>query len=133
MLSGEPPRGTELLCLTHCNEAHGRRRNIFIENGLVTFVTFCLKGYSMTESTKIIHRYLPQEVSELIVYYLWLILPFTSQLKMLAMNAREPTSPYLWAAKELKTEVASKTMPMINEYLPPGLKAISGPIRRGPN
>src|SRR5436190_2328083 len=62
--SGQPARGTELLSLQYCNAAHGRRRNIFIENGLVTIVTLCYKGYSITNSTKIIHRYLPQEVSE---------------------------------------------------------------------
>jgi hypothetical protein len=98
--SGQPPRGTELTSLQYCNAAHGRRRNIFIENGLVTFVTFCYKGYSITNSTKVIHRYLPQEVSELLVYYLWLVLPFCRQLKLLALKSKEPVSPYLWAAKE---------------------------------
>lgn len=100
MTSGQPPRGTELTSLQYCNAAHGRRRNVFIENGLVTFVTFCYKGYSITNSTKVIHRYLPQEVSELLVYYLWLVLPFCRQLKLLALNSKELVSPYLWAAKE---------------------------------
>lgn len=100
MISGQPPRGTELTSLQYCNAAHGRRRNIFIENGLATFVTFCYKGYSITNSTKVIHRYLSQEVSELLVYYLWLVLPFCRQLKLLALNSKELVSPYLWAAKE---------------------------------
>ncbi|KAL5344753.1 hypothetical protein ACLOAV_010150 [Pseudogymnoascus australis] len=102
MTSGQPARGTELTSLQYCNSAHGRRRNIFVENGLVTFVTFCHKGYSITNSTKVIHRYLPQEVSELLVYYLWLVLPFCRQLKLLALNSKELASPYLWAAKELQ-------------------------------
>jgi hypothetical protein len=105
--SGQPPRGTELPSLQYCNSAHGRRRNVFIENGLVTFVTFCYKGYSITNSTKVIHRYLPQEVSELLVYYLWLVLPFCTQLKLLALNSKEPVSPYLWAAKELREAITS--------------------------
>lgn len=100
LTSGQPARGTELTSLQYCNAAHGRRRNIFLENGLVTFVTFCYKGYGITNSTKIIHRYLPQELSELLVYYLWLVLPFCTQLKLLALNSKEPVSPYLWAAKE---------------------------------
>jgi hypothetical protein len=100
ILSGQPPRGTEITSLQYCNAAHGRRRNITIENGLVSFVTFCYKGYSITNCTKIIHRYLPQEVSELLVYYLWLVLPFCTQLKLLALNFKELDSPYLWAAKE---------------------------------
>ncbi|KAL5347577.1 hypothetical protein ACLOAV_006985 [Pseudogymnoascus australis] len=97
--SGQPPRGTELISLQYCNSAHGRRRNIFMENGLITFVTFCLKGYNITNSTKIIHRYLPQEISELLVYYLWLVLPFCNQMRLLALNSKELVSPYLWAAK----------------------------------
>ncbi|KAL5344739.1 hypothetical protein ACLOAV_010431 [Pseudogymnoascus australis] len=55
LTSGQPARGTELTSLQYCNAAHGRRRNIFLENGLVTFVTFCYKGYGITNSTKIIH------------------------------------------------------------------------------
>ena len=104
--SGQPPRGPEILSIQYCNTAHGRRRNITIENGLVTFTTFCYKGYSITNSTKIIHRYLPQEVSELLVYYLWLVLPFCTQLKLLALNSKELASPYLWAAKKPVTAKA---------------------------
>jgi hypothetical protein len=95
MTSGQPPRGTELTSLQYYNAAHSRRRNIFIENGLVTFVTFCYKGYSITNSIKMIHRYLTQEPSELLVYYLWLVLPFYRQVKLLALNSKEPVSPYL--------------------------------------
>ena len=68
--SGQPPHGTEILRLLFCNIAYSQQRNIFIENSLVTFVTFCYKGYSINNNTKIIHRYLPVEVSELLVYYL---------------------------------------------------------------
>jgi hypothetical protein len=55
-----------------------------------------------------IHRYLPQEVSELLVYYLRLVLPFYRQLKLLALNSKEPVSPYLWAAKEPREVIAAK-------------------------
>jgi hypothetical protein len=112
--SGQPSRGTELMDLQHCNTAHGRRRSIFLENGMVSFVTFCLKGYSITNSTKIIHRYVPREVSELLVYYLWLVLPFCEQLKLLALNSKEPPSPYLWAAKarRVRTQPGTKAGPL---------------------
>lgn len=95
MTSSQLARRTELTSLQYCNSAHSRRRNIFIKNGLVTFVTFCHKGYSITNSTKVIHRYLPQEVSELLVHYLWLVLPFCRQLKLLVLNLKELASPYL--------------------------------------
>jgi hypothetical protein len=56
---GQPARGTELLCIQHSNprDGSGGRRNIFVENGLVSFVTYYHKGYSVTGTTKIIHRY----------------------------------------------------------------------------
>jgi hypothetical protein len=83
---GQPARGTELTSLQFCNSTHGIRRSVFIENGLVSFVTFYHKGYSIQGSTKIIHRYLPREISELVVYYLWLVLPFAQRLQMLALD-----------------------------------------------
>jgi hypothetical protein len=76
MTGGQPPRGTELVGLQHSNTAQGQHRGVFIEEGLIGTVTSYHKGYNITGSTKIIHRYLPKEVSELLVYYLWLILPF---------------------------------------------------------
>jgi hypothetical protein len=50
----------------------------------------------MTESTKIIHRYLPKEVSELLVYFLWLILPFWQQLDIPVYKRKDPHSTFLW-------------------------------------
>lgn len=110
--SGQPARGTELLTLQWRNTNHGLRRNIFVENGLVTFVTSYHKGYSISGSTKIIHRYLPPEVSELMVYYPWLIVPFCKQIALLASDdpASQFPSTLLWSRvsgecrKELKEE-----------------------------
>jgi hypothetical protein len=99
MTGGQPARGTELLCVQYCNPEDGQgRRNIFLENGLVSFVTFYHKGYSITGSTKIIHRYLPIEVSELYVYYVWLVVPFIKQLIKLAKlpGLHITRTPYLW-------------------------------------
>jgi hypothetical protein len=103
MTSGQPPRGTELLAIQWRNAANGLRRSIFLENGLVSLVTSCLKGYSITGSTKIIHRYLPVEVSELLVYYLWLIVPFCTQIKLLvpdiAAENEAGSSAFLWSKR----------------------------------
>jgi hypothetical protein len=49
---------------------NGYYRNVFIEGGIVSIVTTYHKGYSTTRNTKIIHRYLPKEVGELLIYYL---------------------------------------------------------------
>jgi hypothetical protein len=96
LTAGQPARGTEVLSLRHCNTVHGRHRSVFIENGLVSTVTAYHKGYNITGSTKIIHRYLPKEISEMVVYYLWLILPFWQKLEILAFGKKEPPSPFLW-------------------------------------
>ena len=46
---------------------NGEHRNIFIEDGLVVYVTRYHKGYTVSGDIKIIHRYLPREVGELII------------------------------------------------------------------
>lgn len=97
--SGQPARGTELLTLRHMNTLNGHHRSIFIENGLVGTVTSYHKGYNVTGTLKIIHRYLPKEVSELLVYYLWLVLPFWQKLDVLVYERKESPSPYLWPKK----------------------------------
>ncbi|KAF3031497.1 hypothetical protein E8E11_000866 [Didymella keratinophila] len=67
LTAGQPARGTELMSLQHSNTAQGHHRSIFIEEGLISTVTSYHKGYNITGSTKIIHRYRPKEVSELLV------------------------------------------------------------------
>lgn len=95
--SGQPARGTEIVSLRYHNTVHGHQRNIFLDEGMVSTVTSYHKGYSITGSTKIIHRYLPKEVGEVVVYYLWLIRPFTEKLQLLALGEKTSPSPYLWA------------------------------------
>ena len=99
MTGGQPARGTELLTLRWRNSVRSEIRNIFIENGMVSFVTSYHKNYAATNSTKIIHRYLPLEVGEILVYYLWLVLPFVEQLSVLVClpGLGDPGS-FLWPA-----------------------------------
>lgn len=66
---GQPARGPEILSVRHSNTIQGRQRNIFIEDGLVVFVTAYHKGEHLKSDTKIIHRYLPREVGQLVVWY----------------------------------------------------------------
>jgi hypothetical protein len=96
MTGGQPPRGTELIGLQHSNTAQGQHRGIFVEEGLISTVTSYHKGYNITGTTNIIHRYLPEQVSELLVYYLWLILPFWQQLDILVYKRKDPPSTFLW-------------------------------------
>ena len=82
LTSGQPARGSELLSLRYQNTVLGYVRGVFIDDGLVSTVTTYHKGYSITGTTKIIHRYLPSEVGELLIYYLWIIRPFIEQLQV---------------------------------------------------
>jgi hypothetical protein len=68
---------------------------VFIEDGLVAFVTGYHKGYRSSNNIKIIHRYLPREIGELLVYYLWLVLPFHEKLQFQARGER-CNSSFLW-------------------------------------
>lgn len=77
---GQPARAPKILSLQYSNSTKTGLRNIFYENGLICFVTYYHKGYSISGSTKIIHRYLPREIGELLVYYLWLIVPFLQRI-----------------------------------------------------
>ncbi|KAF2992901.1 hypothetical protein E8E13_000416 [Curvularia kusanoi] len=99
ILGGQPARGTELLTLRWRNSTYGDIRSIFVDNGMLCFVTSYHKNYSTSSTTWIIHRYLPPEIGELMLYYLWLITPFLDALyvlsKDLAWQAPDIGS-YLW-------------------------------------
>jgi hypothetical protein len=75
---------------------HGWYWSIYLEHGLVSTVTAYHKGYSISNSIKIIHHYLPKPVSELVVYYLWLVLPFWQAMARLAQQQSQAQSAFLW-------------------------------------
>lgn len=83
--AGAPARATELLSIRHTNGAEARnQRGVFIDNGTVSFVTAYHKGFSASQKAKIIHRYVPREVGELVIQFLWLVQPFIEQLQAAA-------------------------------------------------
>ncbi|KAH3144945.1 hypothetical protein LV155_006703 [Aspergillus fumigatus] len=45
---------------------NNHRQNIYIKDGMVTFVTVYHKGFHASNNVKIIHRYVPREVGELV-------------------------------------------------------------------
>jgi hypothetical protein len=64
---GQPAREPEILSIRHSNTIKEEHRNIFIKDSIVVFVTQYHKGYNVSSDVKIIHRYLPREVSKLVV------------------------------------------------------------------
>ncbi|KAK5279582.1 hypothetical protein LTR40_007588 [Exophiala xenobiotica] len=98
---GQPARAPELLGMRWKNTVYGGVRNVFIEEGLVAFVATYHKGYRSSGDIKIVHRYLPREVGELVVYYLWLILPFWEKLQF-QITGKPSSSPFVWGDGEKK-------------------------------
>ncbi|KAM0540020.1 hypothetical protein ACHAPJ_013628, partial [Fusarium lateritium] len=97
--AGLPARSTEILTIRHRNTAAGGIRNIFIDRGLVMIIIGIHKNLSQSQRLKVIHRFLPQEVGTLLIYYLWLVVPFCEGvLSNLPCNSdQERTlSPFLW-------------------------------------
>jgi hypothetical protein len=109
MTGGQPGRATELYSQHFKNSANGTQRSVYVERGLIAMVSTYHKGYAQTAKPKIIHRYLPREVGELMFYYLWLILPFWEHLEAVCAGRRGETSGFIWepvreAARETRRQ-----------------------------
>ena len=103
MLGGMPARAWEILEIRHTNTAYGGSRNIMVDRGMVVFVTLYHKNYRSTNQVKVIHRYLPREAGELVVWYLWLVLPFWQQVQGMIEGADEE-SAFFWADAMVKAD-----------------------------
>jgi len=95
MSGGQPGRTTEVMGIRMSNTANGGIRNIFAHSGMICFVTSYHKNFRSSGNPKVIHRYLPREIGELLVWYLWLILPFWQQVQGMLTDGM--ASPFLWA------------------------------------
>ena len=95
MSAGAPARATELVSVQRVNGENARcHRGIMIDQGMVAFITSYHKGFSASQSQKCVHRFVPQEVGELVVYYLWLIEPFVRILQ--SSRGQMTSSPWFW-------------------------------------
>ncbi|KAJ3469903.1 hypothetical protein MRS44_000002 [Fusarium solani] len=108
MVGGQPARSTEILGIRYKNTMNGGVRNIFAHDGLMCFVTSYHKSFRATGQAKVIHRYLPREVGELLVWYLWLVLPWWQQVQGVVKDAGI-RSPYLWPDEVVRRDEVSET------------------------
>lgn len=109
MVAGQPARSTEILGIRHVNTVNGGIRNILAHQRMMCFVTSYHKGFRQTGQAKVIHRYLPREIGELLVWYLWLVLPFWQQVQGIVKQA-DNCSPFLWSDEIVsRTEAESDT------------------------
>ena len=109
MTGGQPGRFPEISSIRYRNSVKGEHRNIFIEDGLVVFATRYHKGYHLQRKEKIIHRYLPRDVGEIMVYYEWLVRPFVEVLEAEEWD-RYSISPFVWPADPSGKEWTSGRM-----------------------
>jgi hypothetical protein len=58
------------MSIRYSNTIKGEHCNIFIKDGMLVLVTRYYKGYAVSSNIKIIYRYLPREVGELVVWYI---------------------------------------------------------------
>jgi superfamily II DNA or RNA helicase len=94
--AGQPARATELCSIRYKNTAQGGIRNIFIHRSYVDIVTSYHKNIRQMGEAKVIHRFLPRELGEVVVWYLWLVLPFWENVQAV-LTGNTKISPYLWA------------------------------------
>jgi superfamily II DNA helicase RecQ len=97
MEGGLPGRIPELLSLRFQNTAMGGYRNVLIENGQVCLATVYHKNIRSSEQVKLIYRYLPAATGELMVRYLWLVVPFWQRLQLFVWGV-EPDA-FLWPSE----------------------------------
>ena len=95
---GGPARTPEILSIRYRNTANGGTRNIFVDQETMVFVTEYHKGYGLSGQAKVIYRYLPREVGELLVWYLWLVLPLQQQFEVVVQGSRR-IQPFLWSSQ----------------------------------
>jgi hypothetical protein len=74
--SRQPARRIEFLNLRHTNKSNSHHHSIFMEKDLLGIVALHHINHNVTGTWKMIHRYLPKEVCKLLIYYIWLVLPF---------------------------------------------------------
>ena len=94
MSGGPPSRGPEILSIRHRNTFNGGLRNIGIENGMMFFAPRTHKNYMQRGKEKVVHHFLPREIGELLMYWLWIVLPFWDKVQI-SIDADVRSSAFL--------------------------------------
>jgi superfamily II DNA/RNA helicase len=94
---GQPARGTEITAVRFRN-AQAQDRNIYVIAGQVMVLTRYHKSQSQSGKPKIIPRFLPARVGQLLSIYLVYVEPFREKLEMRTLKYRHRTD-YLWPAE----------------------------------
>ncbi|KFX97205.1 hypothetical protein O988_04964, partial [Pseudogymnoascus sp. VKM F-3808] len=98
---GQPCRAPSILSFRHRNTSNGGIRNIGVEHGTMFYAPRADKNYMQTGNMKIVHHWLPREVGELTMYYLWLVLPFWEKVQI-SVDPGFRGSPFIWGRPALE-------------------------------
>ncbi|KAH4341273.1 hypothetical protein HBH98_182860 [Parastagonospora nodorum] len=96
--AGTPARGTETTSIQHAtlNSAYGAGyRGVFFQGSLVSFTTEYHKRYSFSKRVRVVHRYVPRQVGQVVVYFIGPAQPFVDDVQDSHYNAPEP-APFIW-------------------------------------
>ena len=95
LTGGQPARAPEALSVCPSNTSSGAYRNMGIENGRLFEVLRYHKGFNATSVAKIIHRYFPREVEEVLVWWMWMVRPVRERIENEVFD-RDRRSPFMW-------------------------------------
>jgi len=109
---GQPARGTEITSLRHRN-SFLQDRNIFVMDGQVAFVTRYHKSQSQWDKPKVVPRFLPWRVGQLVAVYLAYLQPFREYLTVQVLGGG--WSDYVWADERGPWETERLTRVMARE------------------
>ncbi|CAA9967212.1 RecQ family helicase [Pyrenophora teres f. maculata] len=92
--SGQPGRGPEITSIRHRN-SFLQDRNIYVVDGQVmTVVRYC-KSQAQWDKPKVVPRYLPARLGQVMAVYLVYLQPFCEYLRVHVLGG--PTTDYVWA------------------------------------
>jgi hypothetical protein len=131
---GQPSRVPEILSIRHRNTSNGGIRNIGVEQGMMFYAPRTHKNYMQTGNMKIVHHWLPREVGELMMYYLWLVLPFWEKVQI-SVDPDFRGSPFIWGSPALEVrrereEAKAAKQPVRSEDRGDDLEEAEQPVRR---
>jgi hypothetical protein len=112
LTGGQPARGTEMTTLRFKN-GYLQDRNIFVMHGQMIFVTRYHKSQSQMDKPKVIPRFLPWRVGQVLAVYLAYLQPVQEYLSVQVKGSG--WSDYIWANEQGPWETDRLTRIMIRE------------------
>jgi hypothetical protein len=94
--SGQPGRGSEIITIRHRNELL-QDRNVFVVDGRIMTVVRYHKSQSQFDKPKIVPRFLPPELGQVMAVYLAYLQPFREYLIVKVLGGG--LSDYVWSDK----------------------------------